>query len=173
MFFKFRSLSQKCKLAVHTQKCQTLSIYRWDKVKEPERSVLVHWNYLKFGSFHYLFISCPLGKPKSTCSTAQFIFPRAQWKLFMEIPDLPTSPRSHSQIQVCQACSVIPKKTLCYNHCQRCFNKVLSKGSECLCKCDFNLFLINKQEFQKKYSALKKYSDPLTFTTFCYVTALF
>ena len=38
-----------------------------------------------------------------------------------------------TQIQVCQACSVIPKKTRGCNHC---FNKVLSKGSEYLCKCD-------------------------------------
>ena len=30
------------------------------------------------------------------------------------------------QIQVCQACSVIPKKTRYYNRCQRYFNKVLS-----------------------------------------------
>ena len=35
----------------------------------------------------------------------------------------------------CQACSVILKKTRGYNRCQRCFNKVLSKGSEYLCKC--------------------------------------
>jgi hypothetical protein len=41
-----------------------------------------------------------------------------------------------SQIQVCLACSVIPKKTWGCNRCQRCFNKVLSKGSEYLCKCD-------------------------------------
>ncbi|CDQ82215.1 unnamed protein product [Oncorhynchus mykiss] len=34
------------------------------------------------------------------------------------------------QIQVCQACSVIPKKTQYCNRCQSCFNKVLSKGSE-------------------------------------------
>jgi hypothetical protein len=31
---------------------------------------------------------------------------------------------------VCQACSILPKKTRGCNHCQRCFNKVLSKGSE-------------------------------------------
>ena len=37
------------------------------------------------------------------------------------------------KIQVCQACSVIPKKTRDGNHCQRCFNKVLRKGSEYLC----------------------------------------
>jgi hypothetical protein len=36
---------------------------------------------------------------------------------------------------VCQAFSVIPKKTWGCNHCQRNFNKVLSKGSEYLCKC--------------------------------------
>ena len=31
--------------------------------------------------------------------------------------------------------NVIPKKTQGYNRYQRCFNKVLLKGSECLCKC--------------------------------------
>uniref|UniRef100_A0AAZ3SH51 Tc1-like transposase DDE domain-containing protein n=1 Tax=Oncorhynchus tshawytscha TaxID=74940 RepID=A0AAZ3SH51_ONCTS len=36
----------------------------------------------------------------------------------------------------CQACSVIPKKTRGCNRCQRCFNKVLIKGSEYLCKCN-------------------------------------
>jgi hypothetical protein len=41
------------------------------------------------------------------------------------------------QIQVCQACSIIPKMTLCSNCSQRCVNKVLSKGSEYLCKCIF------------------------------------
>ena len=37
-----------------------------------------------------------------------------------------------SQIQVCQACSIIPKNTQVCNRCQRCFRKVLSKGSEYL-----------------------------------------
>ena len=41
-----------------------------------------------------------------------------------------------SQIQVCQACRVIPKKTRCCNRCTRCYNKVLSKGSEYLCQCN-------------------------------------
>jgi hypothetical protein len=35
---------------------------------------------------------------------------------------------------VCQDCSVIPKKNWGCNRCQRCFNKVLRKGSEYLCK---------------------------------------
>uniref|UniRef100_A0A674BKQ5 Ig-like domain-containing protein n=1 Tax=Salmo trutta TaxID=8032 RepID=A0A674BKQ5_SALTR len=39
------------------------------------------------------------------------------------------------QIQVCQACSIISKKTRGCNRCKRCFNKVLSKESEYLCKC--------------------------------------
>ena len=34
------------------------------------------------------------------------------------------------QEQVCQACSLIPKKIQGCNRCQRCFNKVLSEGSE-------------------------------------------
>jgi hypothetical protein len=47
---------------------------------------------------------------------------------------------------VCQACSVIPKKTWGYIRCQRCFNKVLSKGSECFfyefANISINLFLL-------------------------------
>uniref|UniRef100_A0A674ES87 Tc1-like transposase DDE domain-containing protein n=1 Tax=Salmo trutta TaxID=8032 RepID=A0A674ES87_SALTR len=43
------------------------------------------------------------------------------------------------QIQVCQACSVIHKRTRGCNRCQRCFNKVQSKGSEYLCKCDISV----------------------------------
>ena len=43
------------------------------------------------------------------------------------------------KLQVYQACSIIPKKTRGCNHCQRCFNKVLSKGSECLRKCDISV----------------------------------
>ena len=36
-------------------------------------------------------------------------------------------------------CAKLPKKTRGCNHCQRCFNKVLSKGSERLCKCDISI----------------------------------
>ena len=43
------------------------------------------------------------------------------------------------QIQVCQVWSVIPNKNRGSNHCQRCFNKVLSKGSEYSCKCDITV----------------------------------
>jgi hypothetical protein len=46
------------------------------------------------------------------------------------------------QIQVCQACSVIPKKIWVCNCCQSCFNKVLSKGFEYLFKCVISLFFI-------------------------------
>jgi hypothetical protein len=46
------------------------------------------------------------------------------------------------QIQVCQAFNAIPKKPRGGNCCQRCFNNVLSKGSEYLCKCD--IFILNK-----------------------------
>jgi hypothetical protein len=47
------------------------------------------------------------------------------------------------QIQVGQACSVIPNTIQRCNCCQRCFNKLLSKGSEYLCK-----------YFQLKYEAV-------------------
>jgi hypothetical protein len=52
--------------------------------------------------------------------------------------------RETPQIQVCQACSVIPKKTRGCNCCQRCFNKVLSKGAEYLSKHDISVFCFYK-----------------------------
>jgi hypothetical protein len=51
---------------------------------------------------------------------------------------------------LCQACSIIPKKTQCCNRCQRCFNKVLSKGSEYLCKCDISVFYFNTFSYMSK-----------------------
>ena len=50
------------------------------------------------------------------------------------------------QIQVCQACSVIPKKTQGCNRCQMCFNKVLSKGSEYLCDISVYIMSLRKQK---------------------------
>ena len=44
------------------------------------------------------------------------------------------------EIQVYQACRVIPMKTSGCKSCQRCFNKVLRKGYEYLCKYDISLF---------------------------------
>ena len=38
--------------------------------------------------------------------------------------------------RICRACRVVPNMTRGCNRCQRCFNKVLSKGSEYLCKGD-------------------------------------
>ena len=60
---------------------------------------------------------------------------------------LPTGQRQRRmgetpQIQVCQACCIIPKKTQGCNHCQRCFNKVLSKGCQYWCNVIFQLFYI-------------------------------
>ena len=43
------------------------------------------------------------------------------------------------KLQVCLACSVIHKKTRVCNRCQKVMNKVLSKGSEYLCKCILTL----------------------------------
>uniref|UniRef100_A0A8C7RJQ0 Caspase-6 n=1 Tax=Oncorhynchus mykiss TaxID=8022 RepID=A0A8C7RJQ0_ONCMY len=60
------------------------------------------------------------------------------------------------QIQVCQACSIIPKKTRFCNRCQRCFNKVLSKGSEDFYKCDISFLFKKKIHFIKIIEA----SDP-------------
>jgi hypothetical protein len=58
-----------------------------------------------------------------------------------ELEDLQRRMGETPQIQVCQACSVLPKKTRGCNQCQLCFNKVLSKWSEYFCKCDkFSIF---------------------------------
>jgi hypothetical protein len=43
---------------------------------------------------------------------------------------------------VWQACSAIPKKTQDCNCCQRCFNQVLSKGSQYLCKWEISLYFL-------------------------------
>ncbi len=47
------------------------------------------------------------------------------------------------QMLMCKAWRIIPKKTCGCNWCQRCFNKVLSKGCEYLCTCDFLFFIFN------------------------------
>ena len=65
-----------------------------------------------------------------------------------ELEDLQRRLGEIPQIQMCQACSVITRKTWGYNHCQRCLNKVLSKGSEYLCKCDIYVFYLHFQKFQ-------------------------
>ena len=46
---------------------------------------------------------------------------------------IPTVKHGGGSIIVCQACGVIFKKTWGCNSCQRCINKVLSKGCEYLC----------------------------------------
>ena len=63
------------------------------------------------------------------------------WR-YLKIAVQQCSPSSLTELkrmcrEECQACSVVPKKTWGCNR-QRCFNKVLSKGSEYLCKCDIS-----------------------------------
>ena len=71
-----------------------------------------------------------LERPENSCAATLPIQSDRAWedlhRIMEEIP----------QIQVCQACSVILKKRRGCNRCQRCFNKVLSKGFEYLCKCN-------------------------------------
>ena len=70
------------------------------------------------------------GETGNSCATTLPIQPDRAWEnLLRRLGQTP-------QIQVCQACSIMPKKTQGCNRGQRCFNKVLSKGSEYLCKCD-------------------------------------
>ena len=68
-------------------------------------------------------------------------------------------PRSEhrSSLALCQACSVIPKKTQGCNRCQRCLNKVLSKGSEYLCICDISVFYYTFSNTSKNLSLLCHY----------------
>uniref|UniRef100_A0AAZ3S2G1 Transposase n=1 Tax=Oncorhynchus tshawytscha TaxID=74940 RepID=A0AAZ3S2G1_ONCTS len=63
-----------------------------------------------------------LEKLENSCAATLPIHPdRAREDLQRNLEETP-------QIQVCQACRVIPKKTRGCNRCQRCFEKVLSKG---------------------------------------------
>jgi hypothetical protein len=62
--------------------------------------------------------------PKYSCAATLPIQPDKAWE------DLQR--RIGHQIQVCPACSVIPKRTRGCNRCQKCFNKVQTKGSEYL-----------------------------------------
>ncbi len=51
------------------------------------------------------------------------------------------------EMMIIKACCIIPKKIWGCNWCQRCFNKILSKGCEYLCTCYFFfllLFSLNK-----------------------------
>jgi hypothetical protein len=75
-----------------------------------------------------------LERPENSCAATLPLQPDRAWE------DLQRTMGETPQIQVCQACSVILKKTQCCNHCQRCFNKVLRKWSEFLCKCDISIF---------------------------------
>ena len=82
-----------------------------------------------------------LDRPENSWTTTLPIQPDRAWQnLQRRMGETP-------QIQVCQACSVIPTKTQGCNRCQRWFNKVLSKGSEYLCKCHISgfYFIINSK----------------------------
>ena len=70
--------------------------------------------------------------------------------------DLQRRMRETPLIQVCQASSVIPKNTWGGNRCQRCFNKVLSKGFDYLCKWIFQQQqkIIHLKNFSKLVFAL-------------------
>jgi hypothetical protein len=75
-----------------------------------------------------------LERPEISCTVLWAIQPDRAWE------DLQRRMGETPQIQVCQACSIIPKKTWGCNRCQRCFNKVLSKRSEYLRKCKMSVF---------------------------------
>jgi hypothetical protein len=64
-----------------------------------------------------------LERPENSCVATLPIQPDRDWE------DLQRRRGDTPQIQVCQACSVIPKKTLCSNYCQSSFNKLLSRVS--------------------------------------------
>ena len=72
-------------------------------------------------------------RPGNSCAATIPIQPDRDWE------DLQRRMRETPQIQVCQACSIIPKKTQDCNLCQRCFNKVLNNRYEYLCKCDISV----------------------------------
>ena len=65
-----------------------------------------------------------LERPGNSCAATFPIQPEGAWE------DLQRRMGETPQIEVCQACSIIPKNTWYCNRYQRCFNKVLRKGSE-------------------------------------------
>ena len=67
-----------------------------------------------------------LERPENSCATTLPIQPDKAWE------DLQRRLGETPQKQMCQAFSIIPKKTRDCNCCQRGFNKVLSKESEYL-----------------------------------------
>jgi hypothetical protein len=76
-----------------------------------------------------------LERPENSCVVTPLLQPDRVWE------DLQRKMRETPQIQVCQTCSVIPKNNQGSNQCQMCFNKLLRKGSENLCKCNIsNIF---------------------------------
>uniref|UniRef100_A0AAZ3QBF7 Transposase n=1 Tax=Oncorhynchus tshawytscha TaxID=74940 RepID=A0AAZ3QBF7_ONCTS len=74
--------------------------------------------------------------PKHTAKTTQ----EWLWVKSLNVLEWPSQSPDLKLIAICHSCSVIPKNTQGCNRCQRCFSKVLSKGSEYLCKCNISVF---------------------------------
>ena len=82
--------------------------------------------------------------PENGCAPTLPIQPGWSWTI------LPRRMWETSKRKVCQACRIIYKKTWGCHCCQRCFNQVLSEGSEFSCKGYISmLFLINLQNTPK------------------------
>jgi hypothetical protein len=81
-----------------------------------------------------------LERPENSCAATLPIQPDRDWE------DLQRRMEETPQIQVCQACIVIPKKTWGCSRCQR-VNKVLTKRSENLRKCDISVCFISPYFF--------------------------
>ena len=81
-----------------------------------------------------------LERPENRCAAMLSIQIGRAWE------DLQRRMEETPQIQGWQACNIIPKKTRGCNRCQRWVNKVLSKGSENLFKCEMLLYLSNSKK---------------------------
>ena len=94
-----------------------------------------------FGTSRWMSLCGPARAwSENNCEATLPIQPERAWQ------DLQKSIGETPPKQVCQACSVIPKKTKGCNRCRRCFNIIPSKGSEYLCKCNISvLFFISKK----------------------------
>jgi hypothetical protein len=81
-------------------------------------------------------------RPENSCAVTLPIQPDRAWE------DLQRRMGEAPLIQVCHACSVIT-----CNHCQMCFNKVLSKGSEHVCTFQFEMFYTFAKNIKPVFSS--------------------
>ena len=106
------------------------NVLEWPR-QSPDLNLIEHlWGDLKIAV-----------QRRSPCNLTERVC-REEWE---KLPKYRCANLVPSKIQMCQPCTVKPKKTQGCNCCQRCFNKVLGKAS------DVNVtFQLKKNLFQNK-----------------------